>query len=113
MLLSRQRTTKVLCLYYLQMTLSRFLHGVAHFNFLFKFMSLEILNFHPWSVGTSRSKSSILHYILFFVYFQNFRYRLAILVVTAEGPHCLCSAKWKSAGNRLVRTLVNLVICCN
>lgn len=25
------------------------------------------------------------------------RYRLAILVVTAEGPNCLCSAKWKSS----------------
>lgn len=28
---------------------------------------------------------------------EMYRYRLAILVVTAEGPHCLCSAKWKTA----------------
>ena len=30
--------------------------------------------------------------------FQMYRYRLAILVVNAEGPHCLCSAKWKTSG---------------
>lgn len=28
---------------------------------------------------------------------ETYRYRLAILVVTAEGPHCLCSAKWKTS----------------
>ncbi|WAR00277.1 hypothetical protein MAR_024649 [Mya arenaria] len=28
---------------------------------------------------------------------EMYRYRLAILVVTAEGPHCLCSAKWKTS----------------
>ncbi|KAL3867061.1 hypothetical protein ACJMK2_044295 [Sinanodonta woodiana] len=28
---------------------------------------------------------------------QEKRYRLAIMVVTAEGPQCLCSAKWKCA----------------
>lgn len=28
---------------------------------------------------------------------EMYRYRLAILVITAEGPHCLCSAKWKTA----------------
>ncbi|XP_060575821.1 uncharacterized protein LOC132733237 isoform X1 [Ruditapes philippinarum] len=28
---------------------------------------------------------------------ESYRYRLAILVVTAEGPHCLCSAKWKTS----------------
>ncbi|KAL4227708.1 hypothetical protein ACF0H5_013143 [Mactra antiquata] len=28
---------------------------------------------------------------------DTYRYRLAILVVTAEGPYCLCSAKWKTS----------------
>lgn len=38
------------------------------------------------------------------VYFQSYRYRLAILVVNAEGPHCLCSAKWKTSGKILLNS---------
>lgn len=28
---------------------------------------------------------------------ESYRYRLGVLVVTSEGPHCLCSAKWKTS----------------